>query len=77
MSLEESYNPQIGLDVFKEDPNFQETEKKYEVGLMRFCKHRSAARIITASGWLPSSSADAQSLTETCRSCKRPANLGQ
>ena len=33
VSLEESYNPQIGLDVFKEDPNFQETEKKYEVGL--------------------------------------------
>lgn len=31
VSLEESYNPQIGLDVFKEDPNFQETEQKYEV----------------------------------------------
>ncbi len=38
VSLEESYNPQIGLDVFKEDPNFQETEKKYEVGLMHLCK---------------------------------------
>ena len=38
VSLEESYNPQIGLDVFKEDPNFQETEKKYEVSLAHSCR---------------------------------------
>lgn len=31
VSLEESYNPQIALDVFKEDPNFQQSEKEYEV----------------------------------------------
>ena len=31
MSLEDPANPQIALDVFKEDPNFQENEKKYEV----------------------------------------------
>lgn len=34
-SLEESdgYNAQIGLDVFKEDPAYQENEAKYEVGI--------------------------------------------
>ena len=42
VSLEESYNPQIGLDVFKEDPNFQETETKYEVWLMQPRQDRSA-----------------------------------
>ena len=31
VSLEESYNPQIALDVFKEDPDFQQSEKEYEV----------------------------------------------
>ncbi len=33
-SLEESdgYNAQINLDVFREDPDYQENEKKYEVG---------------------------------------------
>ena len=36
VSLEDSYNPQIGLDVFKEDPNFQDNEKKYEVGQLHY-----------------------------------------
>ena len=44
VSLEESYNPQIGLDVFKEDPNFQETEKKYEVGPPHF--HRDCSVLL-------------------------------
>ena len=39
-SLEESdgYNAQIGLDVFREDPDYQENEKKYEVGFGRLCQ---------------------------------------
>lgn len=32
VSLEDACNPQVGLDIFKEDPDFQENEKKYEVG---------------------------------------------
>jgi pre-mRNA-splicing factor CWC22 len=34
VSLEESdgYNAQINLDIFKVDPDYQENEKKYEVG---------------------------------------------
>ncbi len=63
MSLEESYNPHIGLDVFKEDPNFQETEKKYEVGLMHFLSHNSAVHMRTASGVLAPYSVNVRKLT--------------
>ena len=48
VSLEESYNPQIGLDVFKEDPNFQETEQKYEVSLAPSCRGCS---VVIKIGW--------------------------
>jgi len=32
MAESDGYNAQIGLDVFREDPEYQENEKKYEVG---------------------------------------------
>ena len=52
MSLEESYNPQIALDVFKEDPDFQQTEKEYEVSHPHspesLERHTGAAQLLLA-----------------------------
>ncbi len=46
------YNPQIALDVFKEDPNFQQSEKEYEVSQAPSAKglerHRCVAQLLLA-----------------------------
>ncbi len=57
VSLEESdtYNAQIALDLFKPDDNYQEEEKKYEVGTpcaFPACNHRTLPCFVHCTAWL-------------------------
>lgn len=49
VSLEESdsYSAEISLDIFREDPNYQENEKQYEVrALCKSFNHRISCRLV-------------------------------